>query len=102
VPKTADHAASRTFHTWRVDDAAVHARVAAEVALAACNLRARLQHEYRQHAEVRACIHAQTLCTWEQALYLSHAPAVTVLASLSVRAQRKWNCRTSSYLLVPS
>ena len=54
VPRTADHAASRTFYTWRVDEAAVHARVEAELLLAACKLRARFQHEYGEHSGVRA------------------------------------------------
>ena len=54
VPRTADHAASRTFYTWRVDETAVQARMESEALLAACKLRARFQHEYRVHAEVRA------------------------------------------------
>ena len=56
VPRTADHAASRTFYTWRVDEAAVQRQLGGELLSAACNLRARFQHECRQHWEVRVFI----------------------------------------------
>ncbi|KAK9908400.1 hypothetical protein WJX75_007290 [Coccomyxa subellipsoidea] len=52
VPRTADHAASRTFYTWRVDEAAVVRRVGEELLQAASNLRARLHHELDESDEV--------------------------------------------------
>ncbi|EIE21445.1 hypothetical protein COCSUDRAFT_43175 [Coccomyxa subellipsoidea C-169] len=51
VPRTADHSASRTFYTWRVDSTAVTRRVGEELLQAAGNLRARLHHELSEHAE---------------------------------------------------
>lgn len=57
VPRTVDHAASRTFYTWRVDGAAVSKRVGEELLQAAANLRARLLHELTAHAEVFPLLH---------------------------------------------
>ncbi len=53
VPRTADHAASRTLYTWRVDAAAVTRRVGEELLQTAANLRARLHRELTEHGEAR-------------------------------------------------
>ena len=68
VPRTADHAASRTFYTWRVDGAAVRAQLGAELLAAACNLRARFRHECAQHWEARAPAKNNALYT----AYMTH------------------------------
>ncbi|CAL8469591.1 g9132 [Coccomyxa elongata] len=58
VPRTADHAASRTLYTWRVDAAAVTRRVGEELLQTAANLRARLHRELTEHGEVLARVEA--------------------------------------------
>ena len=57
IPKLPDHAASRTFFTWSVADAAVQAKVAGEYLKAAGNIRARLDFAFRQHAPARPMRH---------------------------------------------
>ena len=54
VPRTADHAPSRTFYTWRANMDAGIARVASDLYRAAGNLHARLTHELTKQ-QVRAC-----------------------------------------------
>ena len=61
IPKLPDHAASRTFFTWSVNDAAVQAKVAGEYLKAAGNIRARLDFAFRQHAPARPMLH-EMLC----------------------------------------
>ena len=53
IPKLPDHAASRTFFTWSVNDAAVKAKIVGEYLKAAGNIRARLDFAFSQHAPAR-------------------------------------------------
>ena len=57
IPKLPDHAASRTFFTWSVSEAAVQSKVAGEYLKAAGNIRARLDHAFRQHASAHPMLH---------------------------------------------
>ncbi|KAK9828834.1 hypothetical protein WJX72_002313 [[Myrmecia] bisecta] len=52
IPKTADHAPSRTFYTWRVAAKAAADLLAAELYREAHNIRTRLDHEMLQQREV--------------------------------------------------
>lgn len=52
VPRTADHAPSRTFYTWRANSDVAIARVASDLYRAAGNLHARLVHEIRRQQEL--------------------------------------------------
>lgn len=52
IPRTADHAPSRTLYTWRVDAAAAAEKLAAELYKAALNVRLRLEHEKKEQADV--------------------------------------------------
>ncbi|PSC73409.1 DNA-directed RNA polymerase III subunit RPC3 [Micractinium conductrix] len=52
VPRTADHAPSRTFYTWRANMDAGIARVASDLYRAAGNLHARLTHELTKQQEL--------------------------------------------------
>lgn len=54
VPRTADHAPSRTFYTFRIQTDAATVRLGAELYRAAANVHARLAHELAQRAEVGA------------------------------------------------
>lgn len=56
VPRTNDHAPSRTFYTFCVNAQAASARLGAELYRAAGNVHARLAYELNQRAEVRACV----------------------------------------------
>lgn len=53
IPRTADHAPSRTLYTWRVDAAAAAEKLAADLYKAALNVRLRLEHEITQQSDVR-------------------------------------------------
>ena len=45
IPRTADHAPSKTIYTWKVDLEAVHQQLAANMMKAVCNLTARIDSE---------------------------------------------------------
>ena len=62
VPRTADHAPSRTIYTWRVTAELAIARLAAELPHAILNARLRLQHESDRHGEVRSLYVPAVLC----------------------------------------
>lgn len=53
IPRTADHAPSRTLYTWRVQIDAAADKLAAELYKAALNVCLRLEHEYKQQKDVR-------------------------------------------------
>ena len=52
VPKTADHAPSRTFYLWKLDFAETKSRLAAELYKGAANLRLRFTVEQEKEKEV--------------------------------------------------
>lgn len=52
VPRTADHAPSRTLYTWSVNNEAAADKLAAELYKAAFNVYVRCTHEFEQHKEV--------------------------------------------------
>lgn len=52
IPRTSDHAPSRTFYTFRVDVQAAYGRLAAEVCQGAGNVWLRLQAELSKEREV--------------------------------------------------
>lgn len=52
VPRTADHAPSRTFYTWRANAGVAKARMASDLYRAAGNLHARLAHEMSRKEEL--------------------------------------------------
>ena len=52
VPRTADHAPSRTFYTWRVNVDSAMARLSSDLYRAAGNLHARLEHELGKQREL--------------------------------------------------
>lgn len=52
IPRTADHAPSRTLYTWRVDAAAAAEKLAADLYKAALNVRLRFEHELNQQSNV--------------------------------------------------
>lgn len=52
VPRTADHAPSRTLYTWSVDNEAAADKLAAELYKAAFNVYVRCTNEFEQHKEV--------------------------------------------------
>lgn len=52
VPRTADHAPSRTFYTWRANAGVAKARMASDLYRAAGNLHARLAHEMSKKEEL--------------------------------------------------
>lgn len=52
IPRTADHAPSRTIYTWRVDATAAAEKLAAELYKAALNVRLRLEFELNQQSDV--------------------------------------------------
>ena len=52
VPRTADHAPSRTFYTWRVNVDSALARLSSDLYRAAGNLHARLMHELGKQREL--------------------------------------------------
>ena len=54
IPRSADHAASRTLYTWRVQIDAAADKLAAELYKAALNVCLRLDHEYKRQKDVRA------------------------------------------------
>lgn len=47
IPRSADHAPSRTFYTWRADIGVASAKLALELYRAAGNVYCRLQHDFR-------------------------------------------------------
>ena len=53
IPRTADHAPSRTLYTWRVDATAAAEKLAADLYKAALNVRLRLEHEITHQSDVR-------------------------------------------------
>lgn len=52
VPRTADHAPSRTLYTWSVNNEAAADKLAAELYKAAFNVYVRCTNEFEQHKEV--------------------------------------------------
>lgn len=52
MPRTADHAPSRTFYTWRANAGVAKARMASDLYRAAGNLHARLAHEMSRKEEL--------------------------------------------------
>ena len=52
IPRTADHAPSRTMYTWRVDTASAAEKLAADLYKAALNVRLRLEFELNQQTDV--------------------------------------------------
>ncbi|KAL3143158.1 hypothetical protein ABBQ38_002018 [Trebouxia sp. C0009 RCD-2024] len=52
VPRTADHAPSRTLYTWSVNNEAAADKLAAELYKAAFNVYVRCTHEFEQHKEI--------------------------------------------------
>ena len=64
IPRTADHAPSRTLYTWRVDIDAAAQKLAADLYKAALNVCLRQDHEYKQQKDVRLHCSAQLGCFW--------------------------------------
>ena len=52
MPRTADHAPSRTFYTWRVTAESALSRLSSDLYRAAGNLHARLLHEVDKQWEL--------------------------------------------------
>lgn len=52
MPRTADHAPSRTLYTWSVNNEAAADKLAAELYKAAFNVYVRCTNEFEQHKEV--------------------------------------------------
>lgn len=52
IPRTADHAPSRTLYTWRVEIDAAADKLASDLYKAALNVCLRLDHEYKQQQDV--------------------------------------------------
>ena len=52
VPRTADHAPSRTIYTWSVNNESAADKLAAELYKAAFNVYVRSTNEFEQHKEV--------------------------------------------------
>ena len=53
VPRSTDHAPSRTFYTWRASPDAALAHLAADMLQGAGNLYMRLAHEARENQQAR-------------------------------------------------
>ncbi len=54
IPRSTDHAPSKTFYTFRADTEAAFRAVQHDVVHALLNLRLRYEHEMKQQSEVRA------------------------------------------------
>ena len=52
IPRTADHAPSRTLYTWRVEIDAAANKLASELYKAALNVCLRLDFEYKRQKDV--------------------------------------------------
>ncbi|KAL4423849.1 hypothetical protein ABPG75_001150 [Micractinium tetrahymenae] len=63
VPRTADHAPSRTFYTWRANPGVVNARMASDLYRAAGNLHARLAHEMSKKEELVQLLEAPSVAS---------------------------------------
>lgn len=83
IPRTTDHAPSRTFYTFRVSTDNVCFVLAGNLYQAALNVRLRLQHEMLQEKEVRTMVmsafsghegnrHAQEDIGWVCSLFSCH------------------------------
>ena len=53
IPRQADHAASKTFYTWKIDLQSVHEEVAANSMKGMCNLVDRADAEIKKRPQVR-------------------------------------------------
>lgn len=85
IPRTADHAPSRTLYTWRVDAAAAAEKLAADLYRAALNVRLRLEYELNQQSNVSqlcyvtttgsdlACLQCSILTIKQPSIQLVHA-----------------------------
>ena len=60
VPRTADHAPSRTYYTWRASVDATMARLKSDLYRTAGNVHARLKHEKEKQRELVALVDLPT------------------------------------------
>ena len=89
IPRTADHAPSRTLYTWRVDATAAAEKLAADLYKAALNVRLRLEFELNQQSDVSLPLadHA-----WSCYIEAMHSHLQPVLRSKQAVRLCCWQC----------